>query len=427
MNYSLEAEQAVLGKILYNPELIHDTILNESDFYHKPHQIVFEKMLVLREEDTHIDPVTLSSALGVLLSEIGGITYLMSLNRSTVTTGDIKWYEAIVKNHSIIRTGNEKIFEVCNEGITNPTTLAHKLMNIAETMEIKDEKRGLHQIGNTLMDHYDKLIEKNENQKKIGFCTAGKDLDKITGRWLKQSLNVIGARPSVGKTAFMLNNARRCAEEGNTVAIFSLEQPEEQLYDRMLSAECHIDGDRMKSGQLLSEEWQKYTMGLSKLADLDIYIDDRQGLTVRQIRSEVRKLKKTNPNLIVFIDYLQLVKAGQKTNSRAEEVGYVSGALKQMARENDCPVVALAQLNRGVEQRQDKRPMISDLRESGNIEQDADTISFLYRDDYYDRESDKKNIIEIIVAKNREGSTGTAEMVMIKNYCKFADLDRGHY
>ena len=424
MSYNLESEQAVIGSIFLKPELIHDTILEPIHFYHKPHQIIFQQMIELRDKKIDIDPVTISGALGNTLQEIGGFTFILSLTKSTPSAANIKWYEKMIRDHYTMRNGLDLIQKICNEGITDPNTFAHQIMSVAETMEIKTEKEGLHHIGNPLMDHYDQVTYKSLNPQSNGYATAGADLDNLTGRWQKQTLNIIAARPSVGKTAFMLNNARRCANDGLTVAIFSLEQPEEQLYDRMISAECHIDGSKIKTGQLQTDDWEKYALGLSKLAGLDIYIDDRQGLSVREIRSEVRNLKKTNPNLIVFIDYLQLIQAGKKLGNRTEEVGYISGSLKQMARENDCPVVALAQLNRGVEQRQDKRPMMSDLRESGNIEQDADIIGFLYRDDYYDKESEKKNIIEIIIAKNREGETGTVEMVMIKNYCKFVDLQR---
>lgn len=421
---SLEAEQSVLGMILLEPELIHDTTLNEDYFSDKPNQIIFGTMLSLRDKQKPIDFVTLSATLGDLLQEIGGTSYLLQLTRSVPTTADIAWHEKIIKDKYLMRTGVNSVRDLIEEKIDDPTQFAAHIMSIAESMEQNTNKQGLKHIKEGLMSHFDQLDDKKNNPKSGGISTLGTDLDKITGKWQKQTLNVIAARPSVGKTAAMLNNAVKNGKEGLTVAVFSLEQPEVQLYDRMISAECHIDGDRIRTGQLFEEEWLKYTMALSELAVLGIYIDDRPGLTVQEIRSSVRKLKKDNPELIVYIDYLQLIQSGKKMNNRNEEVGYISNSLKQMARENDCPVIALAQLSRSVEQRQDKRPMMSDLRESGNIEQDADTISFLYRDDYYNKESEKKNIIEIIVAKNRNGGVGTAEMVNLKSYGKF--VNRAH-
>lgn len=327
-----------------------------------------------------------------------------------------------------MRTGMESLGEVYGAGLDNPAEFAAELMDIAE--KIGDESRikeGFVHIRDGLENHFNQLQEKKYSDKPIGFSTAGTALDRITGKWQRQTLNIIAARPSVGKTAFMLNNARKNASEGMAVAMFSLEQPESQLYDRMVAAECLIEGERIRTGQLRDEEWAKYVTAFTKMVELNLYIDDTPGLSIQEIRSAVRKLKKKHPDLIVFLDYLQLVRGGKKFDNRNMEVGYVSTSLKQMARENDIPVVALAQLSRGVEQRQDKRPMMSDLRESGNIEQDADTITFLYRDDYYDKETEKKNIIECIVAKNRNGGVGTAEMINMKQYGKFADLDISHH
>jgi replicative DNA helicase len=427
-HFSLEAEQSIIGSILKSPELIYEVALQPEDFYHGGHKVVFEKMLELRDSNTSIDVVSLVSNLGDQIQELGGSSYLLRLSQSIPTVANFAYHEQIVREKNLMREGMRSLGEVYNAGIDNPAEFAAELASIAE--QIGDGSRrqeGFVHISEGLESHYNQLQEKKYSEKPVGISTAGTALDRITGKWQKQSLNIIAARPSVGKTAFMLNNARKNAHENMTVAIFSLEQPERQLYDRMISAECLIDGDRIRTGQLLDDEWEKYVVAYARMVGLSLYIDDRPGLTIQEIRSAVRKLKKKNPDLIVYIDYLQLIKGGKKFDNRTMEVGYVSTSLKHMSRENDCPVIALAQLSRGVEQRQDKRPMLSDLRESGNIEQDADTITFLYRDDYYDKETEKKNIIECIVAKNREGSVGTAEMINMKQYGKFADIDIHHH
>jgi replicative DNA helicase len=430
MNYSIESEQTVLGCILIQNELIYETILAPEDFYHKPHQIIFEKMLELREKDIAIEMAALYMALGEQKDLIGGFAYLADLAKSIPSTSNFEYYERTVKEKAQLRSGLEAMRELCTSGAEDPSEMAAEMMAIAEAMN-GERKDGFKHIRETLIDHFDEMNEKLYNPKSKGISTAGADVDRITGKYQKQTLVIIAARPSMGKTAYLLNNARRDAAEGVAVAIFSLEQPETQLMNRMIAADCHIDADRIKNATLTDEEWIKYTLGLSQLSELPIYIDDRPGQSIQEIRSAVRKLKKQvsqqGMDLIVYIDYLQLIQSGKKFKDRNLEVGYISNTLKQIARENDCTMVALSQLSRDVEKRQDKRPMMSDLRESGNIEQDADLIKFLYRDDYYNQETDKKNIVEIIVAKNREGSIGTAEMVFIKNYCKFVDLERGHY
>jgi replicative DNA helicase len=427
-HFSIEAEQAVLGAILRSPDLIYETVLQPEKFYHAGHRIIFEQMIILRDAEKTIDFVSLAASFGDQMQELGGTSYLLKLSQSVPTVANFTEHERIVHSKYLMRTGMESLGEVYGAGLDNPTEFAAELMGIAE--KIGDESRtkeGFVHIRDGLENHFNQLQDKKYSDKPIGISTAGTALDRITGKWQRQTLNIIAARPSVGKTAFMLNNARINASEGLAVAMFSLEQPESQLYDRLVAAECFIEGERIRTGQLKDEEWAKYVTAFSKMVELNLYIDDTPGLSIQEIRAAVRKLKKKHPDLIVFLDYLQLVTGGKKFDNRNMEVGYVSTSLKQMARENDIPVVALAQLSRGVEQRQDKRPMMSDLRESGNIEQDADTITFLYRDDYYDKETEKRNIIECIVAKNRNGGVGTAEMVNMKQYGKFADLDISHH
>ncbi|MGG3452530.1 replicative DNA helicase [Paenibacillus rhizolycopersici] len=423
--YSAEAEQAVIGSILVNPELALETILTPEQFSQEQHRLIFESMMALREREKTIDVVTLATELGAEVQDIGGVQYLLRLSQSIPSTASFPHHEQIVKDKYLMRVGMQGLKEIASSGVDDPKEFAAQVLEIAENIDDQAQgRKGLKHIGEGIMNHFEVLSDKKYNQKSTGYSTACMDMDRVTGKWQKQTLNIIAARPSVGKTAFALNNAAINGKEGLTVAIFSLEMPELQLYDRMIAAECNIDGERIRNGNLKDEEWEKYTNGLTLLAGLNIYIDDRPGLSIHEVRSEVRRLKKKHPELIVYIDYLQLIKGGSKFNNknRNEEVGYISSSLKQMARENDCPVIALAQLSRSVEQRQDKRPMLSDLRESGNIEQDADTITFLYRDDYYNQETEKKNIIELIVAKNRNGMVGTVEMANLKQYGKFVPL-----
>lgn len=430
MNYSVESEQFVIGSILVQSDLIYETVLLPEDFYHPNHQTIFTHMLDLREKEISIDVLSLTSVMGSAVKEIGGIEYLTNMARSVPSTRNFDFNENTVKEKSLLRSGLNAVNELCTSGTENPSEFAAEMLTIAENMNRVKKGDGFQHIREKLMEHSDIMSEKLSNPKAGGIPTAGNDLDRITGKWQKQTLVIIAARPSVGKTAFMLNNARSAAEAGAMCGIISLEQPFTQLLDRMIAAECHIDGERIKNVQLTDEEWTKYTLGFTQLAGLPIYIDDRPGQTMQEIRASVRKLKKKadseGRDLIIFIDYLQLIQGGKRFASKREEVGYISNTLKQTARENDCPVVSLSQLSRKVEDRQDKRPMLSDLREAGEIEQDADIVTFLYRDDYYNQETDKKNIIEIIVAKNREGPLGTAEMVNLRNYCKFVDYDRRH-
>jgi replicative DNA helicase len=260
-----------------------------------------------------------------------------------------------------------------------------------------------------------------------GIATGFTELDKITAGFQRNDLIIVGARPSVGKTAFALNISQNVATKtGENVAIFSLEMGAEQLVMRMLCAEGNIDAQRLRTGSLTDEDWGKLTMAMGSLSNAGIFIDDTPGIRVSEIRAKSRRLKQEQGGLgMILIDYLQLVQgSGRSGENRQQEVSEISRSLKALARELEVPVIALSQLSRGVEQRQDKRPMMSDIRESGSIEQDADIVAFLYRDDYYDKESENKNIIEIIIAKQRNGPTGTVSLAFIKEYNKFVNLER---
>ncbi len=298
-------------------------------------------------------------------------------------------------------------------------------------MELSNRRssNGFISIRDVLMEVFEK-VELLYTQKggTTGIPSGFTDLDKMTAGFQRNDLIIVAARPSVGKTAFALNIAQNVGVRAReTVAIFSLEMSAAQLVQRMICAESNVDAGRLRTGYLEGDDWEKLTMAIGSLSEAQIFIDDTPGITVSDIRAKCRRLKKERGLGMILIDYLQLIQGrGKAGENRQQEVSEISRTLKQIARELEVPVIALSQLSRGVEQRQDKRPMMSDLRESGSIEQDADIVAFLYRDDYYDKESEKKNIIEIIIAKQRNGPVGTVELAFLKNFNKFVGLDRQH-
>jgi len=298
--------------------------------------------------------------------------------------------------------------------------------NILEVAQRKNAG-AFHNIKDVLVRTYDNIELMHNRQGDItGIATGFAELDKMTAGFQRNDLIIVGARPSVGKTAFALNIAQNVATTtGENVAIFSLEMGAEQLVMRMLCAEGNIDAQRLRTGSLTDEDWGKLTMAMGSLSNAGIFIDDTPGVKITDIRSKCRRLKQEHGLGMILIDYLQLILgSGRSGENRQQEVSEISRSLKQLARELQVPVIALSQLSRGVEQRQDKRPMMSDIRESGSIEQDADIVAFLYRDDYYDKESESKNIIEIIIAKQRNGPTGTVQLAFVKEYNKFVNLER---
>jgi replicative DNA helicase len=298
-------------------------------------------------------------------------------------------------------------------------------------MEISQRRsgNGFVSIRDVLMEVFDRVEFLSQHKGgTTGIASGFRDLDKMTSGFQRSDLIIVAARPSVGKTAFALNIAQNAGVRGKeTIAIFSLEMGASQLVQRMICAEANVDANRMRTGYLEGDDWEKLTMAIGALSEAKIYIDDSPGITVAEIRAKCRRLKKEKGLGMILIDYLQLIAGRSKGgDNRQQEVSEISRTLKQIARELQVPVIALSQLSRGVEQRQDKRPMMSDLRESGSIEQDADIVAFLYRDDYYNKESEKEGVIEIIIAKQRNGPVGTVELAFLKNFNKFVSLDRGH-
>ncbi|GLI07859.1 replicative DNA helicase [Paenibacillus tyrfis] len=432
---NLEAEQAVLGAILLDGDALVTAMerVTSDDFYRGSHQRIFEAMIEIAEANEPVDLVTLTARLQdkKQLEEVGGISYLSELANAVPTAANVDYYAQIVEEKSMLRRLIRAATQIVTNGYSGEDEVGMLLSDAEQRiMEISQARSGsgFIAIKDVLMEVFDK-VEFLFNQKgsTTGVRSGFADLDKMTSGFQRSDLIIVAARPSVGKTAFALNIAQNVGvREKETVAIFSLEMGAAQLVQRMICAEANVDAGRMRTGFLEPDDWEKLTMAIGSLSEANIYIDDSPSVTVADIRAKCRRLKKEKGLGMILIDYLQLIHGRGKGDNRQQEVSEISRTLKQIARELDVPVIALSQLSRGVEQRQDKRPMMSDLRESGSIEQDADIVAFLYRDDYYDKESEKKNIIEIIIAKQRNGPVGTVELAFLKNYNKFVNLDRSH-
>jgi len=432
----LEAEQAVLGAILLDSVAIVNVMemLRPEDFYRQAHQYIFEAMLDLNNENEPIDLITLATKLqeNQRLGDVGGIQYLTELASAVPTAANVSYYAKIVEEKSLLRRLIRTATEIVANGYAGADDVGELLSKAeARILEISNRKAasGFIPIREVLMEVFER-VETLYNQRgaTTGIPSGFPDLDRMTSGFQRSDLIIVAARPSVGKTAFALNVAQNVAVRAKEiVAIFSLEMSAAQLVQRIISAEANVDAGRLRTGHLEGDDWEKLTMAIGTLSDAEIYIDDTPGITVAEIRAKCRRLKQEKGLGMILIDYLQLISGrGKPGESRQQEVAEISRTLKQIARELEVPVIALSQLSRGVEQRQDKRPMMSDLRESGSIEQDADIVAFLYRDDYYDKETEKKNIIEIIIAKQRNGPVGTVELLFMKNFSKFVSIDKAH-
>ena len=431
---SIEAEQAVLGAIFLEPAAltVASEILIPEDYYRTAHQKIYNTMLKLNDHGKAVDVITVTEELAATkdLEDVGGVTYLTELAESVPTAANIEYYARIVEEKSLLRRLIRTATTIAQEGY-NREDEVDALLNEAEKsiMEVAQRKNtsAFHNIKDVLVRTYDN-IEMLHNRKGdvTGIPTGFAELDHMTAGFQRNDLIIVAARPSVGKTAFALNIAQNVATKTDeNVAIFSLEMGAEQLVMRMLCAEGNINAQNLRTGSLTDEDWRKLTMAMGSLSNSGIFIDDTPGVRIGEIRSKCRRLKQEHGLGMILIDYLQLIQgSGRSGENRQQEVSEISRSLKALARELEVPVIALSQLSRGVEQRQDKRPMMSDIRESGSIEQDADIVAFLYRDDYYDKESENKNIIEIIIAKQRNGPVGTVQLAFVKEYNKFVNLER---
>lgn len=418
--HSVEAEQAVLGAIILDSDrlITASERVDPDDFYRVSHQRIFEAMLKINDRGELVDLVTLSSELQAqgILDEIGGLNYLAEVAESVPAIGNIGYYLNVVDQKAALRRLIRTATNIVSDGYERQDEVDSVLSDAERNILKVSQRKGqssFHPIGSVLSDAYSTIEKLHQSSGEItGIATGFTDLDKMTAGFQRNDLIIVAARPSVGKTAFALNISQNVAvRTGENVAIFSLEMGAEQLVMRMLCAEGNIDAQRLRTGRLEAEDWGRLSLAMSSLSQAGIYIDDTPGLRVNEIRAKCRRLKQEHGLGMIMIDYLQLIVGnGKPGENRQQEVSEISRTLKAIARELQVPVIALSQLSRGVESRQDKRPMMSDIRESGAIEQDADIVAFLYRDDYYDKESEDANTIEIIIAKQRNGPTGTVKL-----------------
>jgi len=436
MPNSPDAEASVLGAILINPTVLETvSSLQPEAFYNPANRFIFEAAGELGEIGEPIDIVTLAEQLDrqKRLTDVGGVQYLSRLAASVPTAENVEYYAEILKDkhmlRQVIQQGMNQIREATENGNAQ-TAIAQMQVAAARLSDQSAPAKEFKRVRDVAIEVYENVEERYANKDNGGITGVGSgfnDLDRMTSGFQKSDLIIVAARPSVGKTAFALNIAQNVAVRGKeTVAVFSLEMSAAQLVQRMVSAEGNIDASKLRTGHFELGDWEKTAAAVGYIGESNIFIDDTPAITVHEIRNKCRRLKQQEGLDLVVIDYLQLIAGGRGSENRQQEVSEISRTLKQMARELDVPVIALSQLSRGVEQRQDKRPMMSDLRESGSIEQDADIVAFLYRDDYYNQDSEKKNIIEVIIAKQRNGPVGTVELVFLKNFNKFVNYDRGH-
>lgn len=432
---SLEAEQCVLGALLVDNEAVPSVaeILKPEDFYRQDHKEIYEAVLDLFESGKPIDIISAKEQLKVrgTLEGVGGLEYLSNLSDMVPTTANIRHYAKIVEEKSLLRQLIKASGEIMNLGFEASEEVAiitdEAQKKIFEVLQNRSSK-GFYPIKEVLLESFNKLEELYNSKGYItGVPTGFSDLDAKTAGLHPSDLILVAARPAMGKTSFALNIAQYASIHGRVpVALFSLEMSKEQLVNRILCSEAMVDSQKIRTGKLDEEDWTKIAGALGPVSEAPIYIDDTPGLSVMEIRAKCRRLKLEKNIGLIVIDYLQLMQGRGRSENRQQEISEISRALKILAKEINVPVVTLSQLSRAPETRSDHRPILSDLRESGAIEQDADLVMFLYREDYYNPEAEKKNIAEVILAKHRNGSTGIVELAWLGQFTKFANLDRSH-
>lgn len=435
---SVEAEQAVLGSVFLDSYAIVEAMeyIEAKDFYRRSHQTIFQIMIDLNNRSEAIDAIIIKEHLEQknMLEDIGGVSYLSELTLSVPTAANVGYYAKIVEQKSLLRNLIQTATDIVSSGFEQEEDVEsildeaeRKILEVSE----KRNRSGFLAIADVLGDSINTIEKLSQQGEAItGLPTGYHALDKMTAGLQAEELIILAARPAVGKTAFALNIAQNVGTKTNeSVAIFSLEMSAESLVNRMLCSEGLVEAGHLKTGQLSDEEWDNIIVAMGSLSKANIFIDDTPGIKISEIRAKCRKLHQEQGGLgLVLIDYLQLIEGTGREN-RQQEVSEISRQLKKLAKELKVPVIALSQLSRGVEQRQDKRPVLSDIRESGSIEQDADIVAFLYRDDYYRSEEgedeepqENNNVIEVIIEKNRSGARGTVELLFIKEYNKFSSV-----
>lgn len=431
--HSIEAEQSVIGAMIMDREaiVVASEIISGDDFYSKQCGVLFEAMTELNDEGKPVDLVTLQDRLREkdIPAEVSSPEYIRDLITAVPTSANIKYYANIVAEKATLRRLiklNEEIANTCYVGKESLEVILEdtekRVFNLVQRRNT-GEFVPIRQIVMNAMDQIEKASKSKGNV--TGIATGFIDLDYRTAGMQPSDLVLIAARPSMGKTAFVLNIAQHVAFKLNqTVAVFSLEMSKEQLVNRLFSLESRVDAQKLRTGSLSDGDWEKLIETAGVIGQSNLIIDDTPGISISELRSKCRKYKLEHGLKMIIIDYLQLMSGSGRSDSRQQEISDISRSLKALARELSVPVLALSQLSRAVEQRPDHRPMLSDLRESGAIEQDADVVMFIYRDDYYNKDTEKKGIAEIIVAKQRNGPIGTIELVWLPEYTKFANMQK---
>ena len=463
--HSIEAEQAVLGGLMLKNDAFDSIaeILSDSDFYSKDHQLIFNAMHRLAAEGQPFDPITLSEFLqnNNELGAIGGAEYLVDLAHGTPSSANIKAYTQIVLERSIVRQLIGAASEMVRKGY-NPLgwdsskLLAEAESRLQEIIENRPKKGGFKEVNSLIKEAVERLDVLFKNDTDItGLSTGFSDLDSMTSGWQKSDLVIIAGRPSMGKTAFAMNMVEHATlHQDRPVLVFSLEMPASSLIMRMLSSIGKIDATRMRSGNLVEDDWPRLSSAAQRLKDRPLFIDDSAGITPLEMRSRIKQFTRervdqlrqkwqgehgadTPPDIedlyeqaqpgMIMVDYLQLMNGTNAAEGRVQEISQISRELKGLAREYNCPVIARSQLSRNVEQRPNKRPVNADLRESGAIEQDADVIAFIYRDEVYNEDSPDKGTAEIIIGKQRNGSIGICRLIFMGKYTRFENLASDHF
>jgi len=437
--HSLEAEQAVLGGLMLTNDSF-DTVaavITEDDFFGQDHQLIFKTMRRLSSEDKPLDVITLSETLQSSneLVQVGGAPYLVELADNTPSSANITAYAQIVLERSTIRQLISAATDTARKGY-NPLgkdsqdLLAELERKLIDIMESRPKQGGFQDVNSLLKEAVDRIdLLFNSDADITGLSTGFSDLDEMTSGWQQSDLVIVAGRPSMGKTSFAMNMVEDAVlNQQKPVLVFSLEMPASQLIIRMMSSLGKIDQTRMRSGNLTEDDWPRLSNAAQRLKDRPLFIDDTAGLTPMEMRNRVRQLYREHgtPGLIM-VDYLQLMSGSTPSDGRTQEISQISRELKTIAREYGCPVIALSQLSRNVEQRPNKRPVNSDLRESGAIEQDADVIVFIYRDEVYNEDSQDKGVAEIIIGKQRNGPIGTCRLTFVGKYTRFENLARDYF
>jgi replicative DNA helicase len=431
--YNIEAEQSVIGSMLMDRDAIVDAsdILNREDFYNAQYGILFETMVELFREGKPVDLVTLSNRLSEknVPEEVAGMQYIADIIAAVPTSANAKYYAGIVADKSILRKMikfNEDIEKDCYLDTDDIDELLEKAESgVFKLVQERNGGKDFQPIDKIVLDVIDQIEEASKKNSRVtGIPTGFIDLDNMLTGLHGSELILVAARPAMGKTAFVLNIAHHaCVKHKTPTAIFSLEMSKEQLVTRMIAMDALVNSQKLQTGQLVDDEWDKIIESTEVIAEAPLFIDDNSAISIADLRSKCRKLKQNNDLGLIIIDYLQLMSTTRAVESRQQFISEVSRSLKTLARELNVPIIALSQLNRAVDSRPDHKPVLADLRESGAIEQDADVVMFIYRDDYYNPDTDKKGIAEIIIAKQRKGSTGSVDLVWLQDYTKFANKE----